>query len=313
MTLTGHDLVISSSSGFAHGVQAPGAFHLCYCYTPPRWLYRGETYLGPGGPVPQWALPLLRPVLSGLRYWDQIAAQRPDAYLGVSRAVANRIQEVYRRSAQVIHPPVDIERLRRHLGYDDLVERDALPRNRPPLYVVVARLLPYKRVELAIRACRQRRATLVVVGDGPELARLRCEADDTAIFRSELSDLQLARLIASSTAVIQAGEEDFGLVPLEANAIGVPAVAYAGGGALETVLDGVTGVLFSEPTAESLQHALDRVEAGWWDPAVLRAHARRFDEARFGEALLDYLADTLRFPRAAEPAASQFVEARKQA
>lgn len=291
LTLQGYDLVISSSSGFAHGVRAPGASHVCYCYTPPRWLYRTSTYVVPGGAVPAWARPALPPVLAALRRWDRRAAARPDAYVAVSAVVADRIREVYGRDAEVVHPPVEVDRLAALLDEPPGALRPE--EGDPPRYVVVARLLPYKRIELAIRACRTRGASLVVVGDGPERARLDREAAGEVDFRSGLSDAELAQLIAAATAVIQPGEEDLGLVPVEANALGVPAVAFAASGALETVVDGMSGVLFREQTAESLGAALDAVERRAWDPVVLRAQAGRFDESRFGRRLEDRIAAVL--------------------
>jgi glycosyltransferase involved in cell wall biosynthesis len=274
MQLAGYDLVVSSSSGWAHGVRAPGALHLCYCHNPARWLYQTDSYLSDGGPIASWAEPGVRLLLNRLRRWDQEAARRPDRYVANSRVVARRVQTLYGRESTVIHPPVDVDRFA-GATFDAGAE---------PYDLVVSRLLPYKRVDLAIRACAARRHRLVVVGTGPAEASLRALADAVGArvdFRASVRDHELVALLGGCTALIQAGEEDFGIVPLEANAAGRPTVAFARGGARETVLDDVTGVLFHEPTEDSLVDALERVEAKTWDAVALRGHARTFGVDRF--------------------------------
>lgn len=279
LRLEGYDLVISSSSGFAHGVDAGDALHVTYCYTPPRWLYLTDRYLAEGSPAPRWAKGILHPMLVALRHWDRRAARRPDAYVGISSAVADRIAEAYGREADVVHPPVGVR------GTPAATGGDAAD----PYFLVVSRLLPYKRADLAVRACRELGARLVVVGEGPALDSLRAlssSSDDVEI-RGSVDDVELVRLLQGCTALIQAGEEDFGLMPLEANAVGRPAVAFARGGATETVIDGVTGVLFDEPTVASLLDALRRVTTTTFDPDKLRHHVETFGEARFHRELID--------------------------
>lgn len=285
LRLRGYDLVVSSSSGWAHAVRPPqGARHVCYCHTPARWLYDSEHYLGPGGPVPPWLQPGLRPVLRTLRDWDQRAAARPHAYIANSATVAGRIASVYGRCATVVHPPVEIDTFRPRSS----PERDE------PYALVVSRLLPYKRVDLAIAACQALGLRLTVVGGGPGRAQLAQAAGPLVELRSGLSHDQLAELLAGCSALVQAGVEDFGIAPLEANAAGRPAVAFGAGGALETVVDGTTGILFHEQSAAALATALQRVLERRWDPVVLRRHAERFGEERFGRELLNAIAQSFR-------------------
>lgn len=274
--LAGYDAVISSSSGWAHGVRVEDGHHLVYCYTPPRWLYRAETYLADGGPLPRGARALTRPVLAAVRRWDQRAAARPETYVAISRGIAWRIRRAYKRNASVLYPPVEVDRI-------PLPSRWSNPAG--GFYLVVARLLAYKRVDIAVRACTERGARLVVVGEGPARRRLERIAGPTVTFAGRASETELLRLYAECRALIQCGEEDFGIALLEANAAGRPVVAYSAGGALETVLDGETGALFREQSVASLSEALDRIERGEWDAMDLRRHAHRFDEAHFREGL----------------------------
>ena len=278
LRLRGYDLVISSSSAFAHGVRVEGGTHVCYCYNPPRFLYQRERYLASGTIASAWARHVLPPLLDLVRTWDQAAARRPDGYIAISAAVADRIDRIYGRVAPVVHPPVDLPRA---VG--------APPEIGDPYVLVVSRLLDYKRVDLAVGAAAAVGVRLVVVGRGPEEARLRELASGDVEFRDGVSDAELGALLAGCSAVVQAGEEDFGLVPLEANAHGRPAVAFAASGALETVLDGVTGMLFREQTVESLAAALDATLRHEWEPAKARAHAACFGEARFHAELADVL------------------------
>jgi glycosyltransferase involved in cell wall biosynthesis len=286
LSLRGFDAVISSSSGWAHGVKTGTAFHVCYCHTPARWLYDQTAYLEQGGPLPQLTSGPLRsrlsgralsvalaPVLTWLESRDRRVASEVDLYIANSSVVQARIRERYGRRATVIHPPVA-------LGSDALV-----PLPEEGFYLVVARLLPYKRVDLAIRACNRKGARLVVAGEGPARPALERLAGPTVTFVGRASDQQLRDLYVGSRALLQCGSEDFGIAPLEANAAGRPVVALGAGGAVETVVDGETGILFAEQTESSVLEALDRLEAASWDPKDLRSHAERFGEARFAEQI----------------------------
>jgi glycosyltransferase involved in cell wall biosynthesis len=285
LDLRGYDVVLSSSSGWAHAIRVPDGIHICYCHNPARWLYQTDQYLGVGAPVPKWGRVPVRAGLALARRWDRRAARLPDHYVANSRVVAERIRRHYGRASAVVHPPLDIGRF----------VNVQPPRGRP-YYLVVSRLLSYKRIDLAIAACRARGARLVVVGEGPARDVLRREAGAHVEFRSHVGDGELSSLFGGCTALIQPGEEDFGLVPLEANAAGRPVIALARGGALETVVDGMTGVLVPSPTVEAFGKALDRVEEVEWDARSLRAHARRFSEPRFHAELSSLLGRLLGQP-----------------
>ena len=270
--LRGYDLVVSSSSGFAHGVRVLDGSHLCYCHNPPRWLYQIDEYLADGAAAPPSSRPLLAPLLAWMRRWDQRAAERPHQYVANSGEVASRIAEVYGRDAEVIHPPVDAKRIID--GAREMIEGD-------PYVLVVSRLLPYKRVDLVIDACRRLGIRLIVVGDGPARESLRLRGTGDVEFRTRVSDAELNGLLHGCTMLVQAGAEDFGLAPLEANAAGRPGIAYAAGGALETVVDGKTGLLVYEPSPEAFAAAIEQACGIDWAPNILRAHALAFGEERY--------------------------------
>lgn len=286
MRLTGYDLVLSSSSHFAHAVRTD-AYHINYCHTPPRWLYNTDGYLTRGGPVPGWGRKLVTPVLGAIRRWDRRAARRPDVYVANSKGIAWKIRRFYGRQAEIIYPPVDVDRFPTSArGWSSEVDSDAT-------YLVVARLLPYKRIDLAVRACTERGARLTIVGEGPARSELEKIAGPTVTFAGRVPEAELIRLYTSCRALVQCGEEDFGIALLEANAAGRPVVAYSAGGALETVVDRETGALFREQTTESLHGALARLESKSWEPGPLRKHAAWFGEARFQHELRSLIASSL--------------------
>lgn len=269
--LDGFDLVISSSHCAVKSAIPGGALHVCYCHSPMRYAWdQFGAYFGPGvaGAVPHR---LLRPVMAGLARWDVATAGRVHAFVANSAYVAGRIRRYYNREATVVYPPVDTE------FYAPATERRASDSG----FLVVSALVPYKRLDLAVDACRQARAPLTVVGQGPELARLQRRAGTDVRFVGWRSDEEVRELYRSATAVLLPGLEDFGIVPVEAQACGTPVIALRAGGALETVVDGETGVLVAEPTSGAFAEAVERVQRQPFDRAVIRRHAERFSKARF--------------------------------
>lgn len=258
-------VLVSSSTAFAHGLESQGC-HISYVHSPPHWLWETDRYAR--GRSAQRAL--LRPLRRRFRRLDVAAAQRPHLLLTNSVNSARKIEAVYGRSAEVLPPPVRARPASTTQG---------------DFFLVVSRLLPYKRVDLAIAAAGELGVRLIVVGRGPELERLRQTAGPGIEFRSGVSDDELDRLYARCQAVVVAGEEDLGLVPVEANAAGRPAVALARGGALETVVDGRTGVLFDAPEVPSLAAAMSAAAARTWDAATLQRHAEGWSEEAFAHRL----------------------------
>jgi len=263
--LSAYDVVVSTTTAWAKGVAfRPGAVHVCYIHSVSRFAFDYERYVGGFG-----IGTLARPLVRGLVAWDRRAAQRPTAFIANSHNVAARVRRHYGREAAVVHCPVDLERFAVGGGGGDY-------------FLVVSRLLSYKRIDLAVEACRLAKLRLIIVGDGPARRGLHARAAGTRTeFAGAVGDEALRTLMQNARAVIVPGEEDYGLVPLEANACGRPAIAYGRGGALETIRPGITGEHFGEPTPESLAAVLGRFDADRYDPAVLRAQAEQFSPARF--------------------------------
>jgi glycosyltransferase involved in cell wall biosynthesis len=258
------ELVISSSSGWAHAVHVPsGTPHVCYCHSPARWLYSGRRFIRRPG-----AEQALAPLLAMLRRWDRSAATRPTLYVANSRNVKDRIAGLYGREAEVLHPPVDVNRFK-----PTPIPRDG--------YLLVLSRLRYKAIDLAIAAAAANGLPLVIAGEGPEHERLEHIAGPDVTFAGRVPDDALADLFAGARALLQCGEEDFGIAVLEANAAGRPAVALGRGGALETIRPGETGVLFEQPTVEDAAAAVRRSLEARWDPELLALHAHDFAPDRF--------------------------------
>jgi len=272
-----YDLVISSSHAVAKGAIAPpGALHVSYVHTPMRYIWEASGEYAPripGGAVGRAAFGL---VAHYLRLWDTTSTARVDALVANSRYTRDRIRRCYGRDSTIIEPPVEIERF-------EAIPDPAPDGDAPPTYLCVSALVPYKRVELAVRAFLGRNERLVVVGEGADHDRLAVIAGcaPNIALRGRLDDAEVNRLYAQCHAVIHPALDDFGIVPVEALAAGRPVVAFAGGGATDSVRDGETGVLFAEPTAEALGAAVTRLQRLRFDPARLRAEARRFDRSNF--------------------------------
>jgi glycosyltransferase involved in cell wall biosynthesis len=276
--VSAYDVVLATASAFAKGIIAPPDTRtICYCHTPPRYLwdqYHAQTR-GVRGRT------LVALAAHWLRVWDRAAADRIDVFVANSETTAARIRRYYRRDAVVVHPPVDVERFR--------------PDGRPAddFFLVVARLVPYKRVDLAVAAATRLGVPLVVVGDGPERARLQAAAGPTVRFPGWVGDAELAGLYARARAFLFPGLDDFGIAPVESQAAGRPVVAYGRGGALETVCDDVTGVLVGEQSVDAFAAAMDGLQAATFDPAVCRANAERFAAPRFRARMAEIVAAEL--------------------
>lgn len=266
------DLVISITSAEAKGIiTKPHQLHINYLLTPTRYLWsHAHEYAGSG-----WRKVLLSPLLSPLRQWDYVAAQRADAVLAISETVAQRAKKYYRRMANVLYPPVETQRFLPNPTRN-------LPVHPKPFYLVVSRLVPYKRVDLVVEAFRQMpEKEVVIIGTGSQLAKLNSKATPNVHFLDFVSDDALPRYYQQALALIFPQEEDFGITALEAQAAGTPVIAFKQGAALETVIEGETGVFFSEQSSEALQHAVKEFEAKTWYSKKISAHARRFDTGRF--------------------------------
>lgn len=268
--LRGYELVLSNKSGFCHGVDAGPATHVCYCLTPTRFVWEPETYLR-YEPLPRGAGVALRALLPFLRRWDRRAADGVDRFVAISRAVQARIQRVYARPSEVIHPPVDM----------------APPPAAGPgdYYLVLSRLVPYKRIDLAVAAFNRLGRRLVIVGDGRDRSRLAAAAGGNVELRGRLPRAEVLDLVAGCRGLVWPGIEDFGLAPVEVMSAGRPVIARRGGGALDTVTEGRTGVFFDEPTPEALAAAVARAETIVWDPDEIRRRALRFSRSAFERAL----------------------------
>jgi glycosyltransferase involved in cell wall biosynthesis len=276
LDLSKYDLVISSSSGYAKGVQTPlDTVHVCYCHTPMRWAWSYESYANREsfGRSQRAILPLF---IRGLRYWDEQASRQPDHFVANSKTVAERIQRVYKRSAEVIHPPIDTNRFHSSSLLDDY-------------YVVLSRLVSYKRIDLAVQACTERNKNLVVIGDGPDRKNLEAMAGPSVRFIGRASDKRVENTIARCRALIFPGEEDFGMAPLEVAAAGRPTIAFRAGGARETIIENTTGVFFDQQTPESLGDAIENFEKLNWSTDALRKHAEGFGVPVFRDRFRSFL------------------------
>ena len=268
------DLVVSVSHCCVKSIVRPsGIPHLCYCLTPMRYAWdQFDAYFGPAR-IGSVRSALVRPVMARLARWDRDTSGRVDRYVAISHHVAGRIRRYYNREASVVYPPVDTEFFR-----PDSVapERYAL---------IVSALVPYKRIDLAIEACRLAGVPLKIVGEGPERAALERFASADVEFLGRRSDEEIRNLYRRAAVTLLPGEEDFGIVPLEAQACGRPVVALGRGGALETVIEGETGLLVDEPTPAAFGDAVRRAVDRSFDAIAIRRHAERFSRARFGDEI----------------------------
>jgi glycosyltransferase involved in cell wall biosynthesis len=265
------DLVVSSSHCVAKGViTRPDAVHVSYVHTPVRYAWgQYHDYFGPGK-LGVLSRPIIPYLVHRLRLWDESSAARVDRYIANSANVALRIRKYYRREAEVVHPPVDT----------DFFTPASKPSRGDELLIVSA-LVPYKRIDLAIAACNRSARKLLIVGDGPDYKALKRAAGPSVRFAGSLAAEDLRQAYRNARAFLLPGEEDFGIAALEAQACGTPVVAYGRGGALETVLPGRTGLLFRDPTVESLAAALDKLDRFVCNKNAARSNALRFSRQAF--------------------------------
>lgn len=265
------DLVLSNKSGFCHGViTGPETLHICYCLTPTRYVWRFHQYAEQEnlGRVTRFAL---SPFLTYMRLWDRLAADRVDHFIAISQEIRQRIAKIYRRDSVIIHPPVDTDRFAPASRIDDY-------------YLFVGRLVPYRRIDLLVQAFNQLGRPLLIAGSGRDRERLQALARPNIQFLGYVPDEDLPDLMARCRAFLFPGEEDFGIAPIQAMAAGRPVIAFDGGGARETVIDGA-GVLFTNQSVADLVEAVEQFDAERVSPALIRRHAEQFDTRVFKRKL----------------------------
>jgi len=282
LDLRGYDLVISSSHCVAKGVRTgPQAVHICYCHTPMRMCWQEANSKEVRQSWPSWGRIAAGPVIRYLRQWDLKRNEGVDQFVSNSTAVADRIRQFYNRQALVIHPPVNCSRfaVSKHLG---------------EFYLIVGNLMAYKRIELAMEACRRAKRRLIIIGEGPEGRSLRAAATKGMDFLGYQPDEVVADYMSRCLAFLMPGEEDFGITAVEAQATGRPVIALAKGGALDSVqplgqADWPTGVLFDQENPSAMANAMAALEhnADRFNPEKIRQHAMNFDQSVFMEKFID--------------------------
>lgn len=275
--LTEFDLILSSASGFAKGViTTPQTLHLCYCHSPTRYLWSDAHRYYKELRYPRLIKSFIPLTLTKIRQWDRVAADRVDRFIANSHYVERRIQKYYKAPSTVIYPPVEVDKFKIAPVADDF-------------YLTLGRLVAYKRYDLTIKAFNKVGRPLKVVGDGPELPYLQKIAGPNIEFLGRVSEAQRRELFAQCQAFIHPQEEDFGITAVEAMASGRPVIAYAQGGALETVVDGQTGLLFEKQTEASLVSALNRFWSRDFNPQAIHQHALKFSTERFKREIQNFV------------------------
>ncbi len=278
LDLSAYDVILSNKSGFCHGVRGgPETLHVCYCLAPTRYVWQFDAYVQREG-LSAAQTALLRPLIAWLKRWDRRAANRVNHFIAISVEVQERIRRYYGRESALIYPPVETGRFA-PVAADEVGDA----------FLIVSRHIPYKRIDLAVRACTELGLPLQIAGQGRDTDRLRQMAGPTVEFLGFVPDDELPGLMARCKAFLFPGLEDFGIAPVQALAAGRPVIAFAGGGALDTVLPGVTGELFAEQTVDSLRAALVAFDPRKYDPARLRAHALRFEASLFRQGITAYV------------------------
>lgn len=276
------DLVISVTSEAAKGIiTKPQTKHLCYCLTPTRYLWSGyEEYFS--NPLFRF---LTKPLVSYLRKWDSIAAQRPDTMIAISKEVQQRVKMYYQRDSDIIYPPVELFSAKTQ-------RKSAITRQN--YFLIVSRLVPYKRIDLAIQACNALRLPLKIVGTGSEEMRLKAMAGPSVEFLGNLTDDELIRYYAHSQALLFPGLEDFGITMVEAQSFGKPVIAFRGGGALETIVEGETGLFFSPQTSDALGKVLKQFAKYQFSAQRIKKQAEKFSKEQFKKSFNTIVAKLLK-------------------
>jgi glycosyltransferase involved in cell wall biosynthesis len=268
LDLSQYAVVLSNKSGFCHGVRVgPDTKHICYCLTPTRYVWRFDEYAAREA-LPSAVRVALRPLIGALRRWDYRAAQRVDRFVAISSEIQERIRQYYRRDSTVIFPPVDTHKFALAGRHDDY-------------FLIISRLIPYRRIDLAVQAFNRLGLPLVIGGDGRDREALQAMAGANVTFLGYVPDADLPELFARCRAYILPGSEDFGIAPVQAMAAGRPVIAYASGGALDTVVPGVTGLHFHDATPASLAATVEGLDDACFNPATVRRHAEQFDKSVF--------------------------------
>lgn len=273
--LSKYDVVLSSSSSCAKGViTRPDTLHICYCHTPMRYAW--DFYNEYKESAPKWQKKIIPFLMNYIRMWDRLSADRVDYFIANSNAVAKRIKKHYRRDSVVINPPVNAD-------FYNLIDEDA------DYFLIVSRLVEYKRIDIAVDAFNDLKLPLIVIGDGPEKEKLQKMAKNNIKFLGRIPDEEVRKYYAKCRAFIFPGEEDFGITPLEAQASGRPVIAFGKGGALDSVVDGVTGIFFKEQNKESLKEAIIKFKDMKFDKNAIRKHAEQFDTSFFKQRIYNFI------------------------
>jgi glycosyltransferase involved in cell wall biosynthesis len=277
LNLSGYDLILSSSSAWGKGInKGKRALHICYCHSPMRFVWMYEDYMEKEeyGPLVRMVLP---PVLKWLKKWDMKTSKNVDYFIANSKTTQKRIKLFYGRDSEVIHPPVDTSFFK---PYNSKIK---------DYFLVVSRLNPYKHIDLAVEAFNELGLPLYVIGSGPDEKRLKKLAKPNVKFLGRLSDDEIVKYYSQCRAFVLPGEEDFGLTPVEAQACGRPVIAYRAGGALESVIDGETGIFFDKQEKASLMDAVREFNGRSFDPAKIRQNALRFDKNAFKQKIREFV------------------------
>lgn len=278
LNLSEYDVILSNKSGFCHGLQfGRDSIHVCYCLAPTRYVWQLDSYIAREGFGKIVELGL-RPLVSLMRRWDYAAAQRVTHFIAISTEIQERIQTYYQRESVIIFPPVDTSR------FQPVPQQEV-----EDYFLIISRLIPYKRIDLAVQAATQLNLPLKIGGKGRDLDRLKAIAGDTVEFLGYVPDKELPGLMARCKAFIFPGLEDFGITPVQAQAAGRPVIAYKGGGALDTVIPGKTGEFFTETTGDSLAAVMRDFDATQYDSTVIRQHALKFDTQVFNAQITSFV------------------------